>query len=280
MAIVPIEYDVGRPCEVFRKGNSQSRTALDFARGHVIETVIEIRTPDGVSDGFLYRAEGTEPRPGVIHLTDIGGIRPSHRGMAQRLAEQGYILLLPNVFYRTGQPPMLDFPFTPGEERSMKRLAELAGPLTPEAMERDASAYVDFLAAQDSVSDGPMGVIGHCFTGAMAMRTAAARPDKIAVAASLHGGNLFTDKPMSPHLALPRIKSRLYFGHAVQDRTMPQEAIDKLGRALTAWGGKYESEVYDDAFHGWTVPDSPVYNQLQAERAFGKLTEMLASTLK
>jgi carboxymethylenebutenolidase len=257
--------------------NSHSRTALG---GHVIETAIEIRTPDGVSDGFLFRTEAAGRRPGVIHLTDIGGIRSSHRGMAQRLAEKGYVLLLPNVFYRTGRPPMFDFPFKPGEERSMKRLAELAGPLTPEAMERDASAYVDFLAAQDSVSDGPMGVLGHCFTGAMSMRTAAARPDKIAVAASLHGGNLFTDKPTSPHLALPRIKSRLYFGHAAQDRTMPQEAIENLDRALATWGGKYESEVYDGALHGWTVPDSPAYNQPQAERALGKLTELLAGTLR
>jgi carboxymethylenebutenolidase len=253
--------------------NLQLRTALG---GHVIETAIEIRTPDGVSDGFLFRTEAAGRRPGVIHLTDIGGIRSSHRGMAQRLAEK----VLPNVFYRTGRPPMFDFPFKPGEERSMKRLAELASPLTPEAMERDASAYVDFLAAQDSVSDVPMGVLGHCFTGAMSMRTAAARPDKIAVAAALHGGNLFTDKPTSPHLALPRIKSRLYFGHAAQDRTMPQEAIENLDRALATWGGKYESEVYDGALHGWTVPDSPVYNQPEAERALGKLTELLAGTLK
>jgi carboxymethylenebutenolidase len=98
--------------------------------------------------------------------------------------------------------------------------------------------------------------------------------------ASFHGGGLYTDEPTSPHLVLPRIKARLYFGHATKDRSMPQEAIEKFDRALAAWGGKYESEVYDGAFHGWTTSDAPVYNQPQADRAFNKLTELFASTLK
>jgi carboxymethylenebutenolidase len=125
-----------------------------------------------------------------------------------------------------------------------------------------------------------MGVVGYCFSGALAMRTAATRPDRIAAAASFHGGRLFTDAPTSPHLVLPRIKARLYFGHATQDQTMPQEAIEKLNRALQTWGGVYESEVYEGAYHSWTVPDSPVYNQPQAERAFAKLTWLFAKTLQ
>jgi carboxymethylenebutenolidase len=246
----------------------------------VSEKAIEIRTSDGTADGYLYYTEGAKPRPGVIHLTDIGGIRPSHREMAQRLADQGYVVLLPNVFYRTGKPPVFAFPFKPGEERSMKRFAELTQPLTPEAMERDASAYVDFLAAQPQVSKGSMGVVGYCFTGQMAMRTTTARPDKVVAAASFHGAMLLTDAPTSPHLALPRIQARLYFGHAVQDRTMPQEAIEQFDAALAKWGGKYQSEVYDGAFHGWTVPDSAAYNQPQADRAFGKTTELFAAALR
>ena len=162
----------------------------------------------------------------------------------------------------------------------MKRIAELSAPVTPEAMERDATDYVEFLAAQDSVGDGAMGVVGHCFTGGMAMRVAAAHPDRIAAAASFHGVRLFTDAPTSPHLALPRIKARLYFAHAVKDNSMPEEAIEKLDRALDAWGGEYESEIYEDAYHGWTALDSPVYNGPQAERAFQKLTELFVETLK
>jgi carboxymethylenebutenolidase len=162
----------------------------------------------------------------------------------------------------------------------MKRIAELSAPVTPEAMERDALDYIEFLAAQDAVSEGAMGVVGHCFTGQMAMRAAATRPDRIAAAASFHGTRLFTDDPTSPHLVLPRVKARLYFAHAVEDNTMPKEAIEKFNRALEAWGGKYESEVYEGAYHGWTALDSPVYNEAQAERAFKKLTEIFAETLK
>jgi carboxymethylenebutenolidase len=184
---------------------------------------------------------------------------------------------MPNAYYLTGRPPLFDFKPVMGDERMMKRVAELAGPLTPEAMEQDAAAYVDFLAAHGSVSDAPLGVVGYCFSGAMAMRCAAARPDRIGAAASFHGGGLFTDAPTSPHLVLPRIKAKLYFAHAVQDRSMPQEAIEKLDHALGAWRGQHESEVYEGAFHSWTVSDSPVYNHDQAERAFRKLVELLAN---
>jgi carboxymethylenebutenolidase len=182
--------------------------------GTLIEQAIEGRTPDGISDSVLYHSEDGRRLPGVIFLTDIGGIRPSQRQMAQRVASEGYTVLVPNVFYRTRRPPMFDFPVKMGEEGTMKRIAELSGPLTPETVERDASAYVDFLAAHESVREGAMGVVGYCFSGGLAMRTAAARPDRIAAAASFHGGRLFTDSSTSPHLVLPRIKARLYFGHA------------------------------------------------------------------
>jgi carboxymethylenebutenolidase len=165
------------------------------------------------------------------------------------------------------------------EERTMKRIGELSGSLTPEAVERDASRYVNFLSDHESVADGPMGVVGYCFSGALAMRIAAARPDRIGVAASFHGGRLFTDAPTSPHLLLPRIKAQLYFGHAIQDQSMPPKAIEDLNHALQAWGGQYKGEVYDGAYHGWTVPDSPVYNHLQAERAFQKLKELFGRAL-
>ena len=125
-----------------------------------------------------------------------------------------------------------------------------------------------------------IGVVGYCYTGGVAMRTAAALPERVAAAASFHGGGLATDAPASPHLLLPRIQAQLYFGHAVRDRSMPEEAIRKLDAALVEWGGVYQSEVYDGAYHSWTVPDSPVYNQPQAERAFSKLTELFARALR
>ena len=246
----------------------------------MIEEEVEIRMIDGTSKGIVYWPEGGRRWPGAIHLTDIGGIRPAHRDMARRLAVEGYTVLMPNVFYRTGRPPLFDFKPSMGDERTTKRIAELTGPLTPGAVDRDASNYVDFLAARGSVSEGAMGVVGYCATGGMAIRIAAARPDRIAAAASFHGGRLFTEAPTSPHLVLPRVKAALYFGHAIQDRSMPEEAIEKLDRALEGWGGQFESEVYEDAYHSWTVPDSPVYNQAQAERAFQKLTDLFERTLK
>ncbi len=103
------------------------------------------------------------------------------------------------------------------------------------------------------------------------MRAAAARPADIAFAASFHGGGLATDKPESPHLLLPKIRARLYFGHAIEDGSMPPEAIARLEDALRAWGGQFESEVYAGAHHGWTASDGQVFNPTQAERAFQEI---------
>lgn len=243
-----------------------------------MEEEIEINTANGTVDSVLF-SDGTTRHPGVIHLTDIGGIRPAQRQMAQQLAGQGYTVLMPNVFYRTSRTPVFDFPMQPGDERTTRRFAELGAPLTPEAMDSDLAEYVDFLIANKHVTGGPMGVVGYCFSGKMALRAAAVRPGEITAAASFHGGGLFTDGPSSPHLVLPKIKARLYFGHAIKDRSMPEEAIQKLNQALESWGGKYESEIYPGALHGWTVPDH-VYNPQQAERAFAKLTELFAGTLQ
>jgi carboxymethylenebutenolidase len=252
----------------------------------VSEKEIEIKMADGVCDAVLYEADGGKKLPGVIHYPDIMGIRPSHRAMAKRLADAGYTVLLVNPFYRTARGKLFDFqPNFAGDERTMKRFGELTGPLTPEAMEKDAATYVNYLATQPSVTAARIGAVGYCFTGAMALRTASSRPDRIGAIASFHGGRLFVDGPASPHLVLPRIPKsngpQLYFGHAVNDHSMPQEAIDKLDGALAAWGGKYESELYKDALHGWTVPEdkSPVYNKPQAERAFSKMTGMFAAAL-
>ncbi|MGO9895195.1 MAG: dienelactone hydrolase family protein [Bryobacteraceae bacterium] len=243
------------------------------------EEAVEIRTVDGTADGFLYGNEESRG-PGFLFLADIGGIRPSQREMAARVAGEGYTVLLPNMFYRTHRAPLFEPPMNFADEATRRRFGELKAALPPDAIERDAAGYADFLAAHSGPAKGPIGVMGLCFAGAAALRIAAAAPDRVAAAASFHGGGLFTDAPDSPHLLLPRIRARLYFGHAVEDRSMPAEAIAKLEAALAAWGGRYESEIYEGAYHSWTVPDSPVYNQPQADRAFGKLTELLAQTLR
>jgi carboxymethylenebutenolidase len=248
--------------------------------GTMIEKDIEISMAEGTADAVFFHPDGDSKLPGVIHLTDIGGIRPSHREMARRLAAKGYAVLMPNVFFRAGKPPMFDFTPQMGEERTMKRFGELSAALTPANMDSDGAAYVDFLSRQNSVAATSVGVVGYCFTGAMAMRTAAARPDKVAAVATFHGGGLFTIAPTSPHLVLPRIKARMHIGHATKDQSMPAEAIERLDQALKAWGGSFKSEVYERAFHGWTVPDSPVYNQAQADRAFENMTALFAQATR
>jgi carboxymethylenebutenolidase len=238
-----------------------------------------ISLPDGSTDAFLFSTVG-ECRPGVMFLTDIGGIREAELTKAQRLAEQGFSVLVPNIFYRTAKPPVMPFPADFGSEPVQKRMQELRGPLTPEAIVRDAHAYVDFLTSQPTVADGPVGVVGYCFSGAMAMRIAAECPDKVSAMGSFHAARLYLENdPNSPHLLLPKIKARLYFGHAVQDKGMPAEAIAKFEDALRKWGGQFKSETYEGAYHGWTTLDSPVYNQPQAKRAFQKLRDLLEKTL-
>lgn len=244
------------------------------------EETIEIRTADGLADGYVHRPSAGGSAPGVMLLTDIGGLRPASLQLSARLAEQGFVVLTPNVFYRTGKPPLFDFIPNFADARTQKRFAELAGPITPDAIERDGGAFLDFLAALPGVRPGQFGVAGYCFTGGYALKVAASQSNRVAAAASFHGGRLYTDSETSPHRALPRIKARLYFGHATKDGSMPQEAIDKLEEALAAWGGKFESEVYEGAYHGWTMPNGPAYNPEQAERAFQKLTELFAQTLK
>jgi carboxymethylenebutenolidase len=239
---------------------------------------IEIPAADGTVDALLVRPETDVPLPGVIVLTDALGMRQAYADLSKRIADLGYVVLTPNIFYRTTKPPVFDFEPDFPSERTMNRFRELVGPLTPDAMVRDGSAYTDFLAAQPLVGPGPMGVVGFCFTGQFALRMAAARPDRIAAAASFHGGGLFTDTDQSPHLVLPHVKARLYFGHAVNDQSMPADAIEKLGGALKAWGGVYENETYDGALHGWMVPGR-VYHPEQAERGFAKLMALFDSAL-
>jgi carboxymethylenebutenolidase len=245
------------------------------------ETKIDVKTEGGTAEAYLYTpSSGAGPWPGVIYLTDIMGIRPAFRQMAQRLADEGYIVLLPNVFYRGAKLPVLDFVPQMGDERTMKRMGELRAALPNDRMGPDGADYADFLLAQKNVKGPVVGVVGYCFTGQMAVRAAAAAPDTVAAAASFHGGGLYTDQPDSPHLLLSKIKARLYFGHAVQDRSMPAETIAKFEAALKAWPGKSESETYEGALHGWCVPGrAEVYNEKQAERAFAKLTATLRAAL-
>jgi carboxymethylenebutenolidase len=246
----------------------------------VKEQKIEIPVEGKTTEAYLFRPDGAGDYPGVLFLTDIMGIRDANLGMARRVAEHGYTVLVPNVFWRDGTLPIIDFAIKMGEERTMKRFQQLFASLLPDQMSSDSAVYLDFLARQPHVKAGKMGVVGYCFTGAMAMRAAAVRPDVVAAAASFHGGGLASDQPTSPHLLLPQIKARLYLGHAVEDKSMTPQMIAKLDAALKAWGGKFASETYEGAHHGWTVPSRDIYNEKQAERHYVKLFETFDAALK
>jgi carboxymethylenebutenolidase len=254
----------------------------------MIETKLEI--PGIGVEALFFRPDDIADFPGVVFLTDIWGIRPANIGVAKRLAERGFAVLMPNVFHRYSR--MTPDGFEPGNQDEMhKALQALFGALTPQNMVDDGKAYVDFLLAQKGVKIGSasvgagapsnkVGVVGYCFTGQMAVRTAAAVPDHVAAAASFHGGFLVTPAPDSPHKILGPIKARLYFGHAVEDSTATPEQVATLEAALRDWHGAFQSEFYEGALHGWTVPGRDVYNELQAERAFEKLVELLEATLE
>ena len=241
------------------------------------ETKLEI--PGLGAEALFIRPDDVAEFPGVLFLTDIWGPRPGNIGMAERLAEKGFAVLVPNVVHRYGpiQPGGLE---TDDPEENKKRLSRLFAALTPQQMVSDGRAYVDCLTAQKGVKPGQIGVVGYCFTGQMGVRIAADLPGKIAAAASFHGGFLVTDKPDSPHRILGPIKARLYFGHAVEDASATPEHVAALEQALRDWHGAFQSEVYDGARHGWTTPGRAVYNELQAERAFEKLIELFDATLK
>ena len=238
--------------------------------------------PDGEADAYIFTPPDAAPGaayPGVIDLPDIKGIREATLASSRRLAAEGYLVLAPNVFYRTGRPPVVDFPMNFAEARTQRRFAELTQPLTPAAMHADAKSFV---AALDNAgaAPGPVAILGHCFTGAQALRSAAAVPDRIAAVASFHGGHLFDENdPSSPYRELPSVRASLYFGHATNDALMPAEAVEKFEKALGDWDTRYESEVYP-AHHGWTVSDSAAYDATEADRAFSKLIALFRSCLQ
>ncbi len=242
----------------------------------VSESEIEVTTPDGVCDSyFVHPASGAHP--GVLIWPDAFGLRPAMRQMARRLAESGHSVLVVNQYYRTQKAPIVestDF----GAARDT--LMPLMRSLNADTNVRDAKAFVSFLDSQSSVdNDRKMGTMGYCMGGPMTMRTAAAAPDRVGAGASFHGGGLVTDQPDSPHLLVPQMKAHYLFAIAENDDQRQPEAKDALREAFEAAGLPAEIEVYEGAMHGWCPPDTQVYNEAQAERAWSRLLALFESAL-
>ncbi|MFZ1098991.1 MAG: dienelactone hydrolase family protein [Steroidobacteraceae bacterium] len=243
------------------------------------EGEIEISTPDGSADCyFVHPADGAAP--GVLVWPDIFGLRPTFRQMGRRLAESGYSVLVVNPFYRTKHAPTS--PDNPDFDDPATRAAlmTLAGSLTPQTAVTDARAFVGWLDTQPSVhKHRKMGTTGYCMGGPFTMRTAAEFPARIGAGASFHGGGLVTDKPESPHLLIPRMKAHFLIAIAQNDDQRQPDAKNVLREAFARAKLPAEIEVYAGTKHGWCPPDSRVYNDAQAERAWSRLLVLFKETL-
>jgi carboxymethylenebutenolidase len=239
------------------------------------ERTVRIPTPDGSADAFfVHPSKGRHP--GVIFWPDVGGLRDAMMVMGRRLAGAGYAVLVVNQYYRGAAAPVLTSFSEWRTPEGQARLKPLIAGLTAEGTIRDGAAFVGFLDKQLQVDRGrKIGTQGYCMGGAHAVRTAAAAPERVGAVATFHGGGLASDKPDSPHLLLPRTQASYLIAVAQNDDARDPGEKDRFRAAAKAAGRPAEIEVYP-ADHGWCVPDTPIYNQIQADRAWERLLALYA----
>ena len=265
-------------------GLAATAASAEAAGVEVVETDVEVKTPDGICDAaFIHPKSGSHP--GVLIWADAFGLRPSLRAMGKRLAAEGYSVLVPNPFYRITKAPFTDasnFNFATDMGKIQPLMASVNA---PGAAEKDAIAYIAFLDAQKQVNKSKkIGTQGYCMGGPLVVKTAATVPNRVGAGGSFHGGGLVTDKPDSPHLLASKIKAKMYFGIASNDDMRQPDAKDKLKESFGAAKVAAEIEVYS-GLHGWCISDmplqngAPIYNQPDAEKAWGKLLALYKAGL-
>ena len=241
----------------------------------VTESEVEITTPDGTADCYFVHP-ATGKAPSVLVWPDIFGLRPAFRQMGKRLAESGYSVLVVNPFYRVKKAPTADA----GSGTPIKDLMPLAQALNETTQMTDAKAFVAWLDKQPSVAkDKKVGTQGYCMGGPMALRTAAAVSDRVGAVASFHGGGLVTDKPNSPHLQAAKTKAQFLIAIAANDDARAPKDKDALKEAFAAANLPAEIEVYEGSAHGWCPPDSRVYSEPLAEKAWSRLLVLYGKAL-
>jgi carboxymethylenebutenolidase len=243
------------------------------------ESEVEIKTPDGTTDAyFVHPASGKHP--GVLIWPDIFGLRPTFRQMGKRLAGSGYSVLVVNPFYRTKKAPTSAEGANFNDPDTRAQLMALAGTLSAQTATTDAKAFISWLDSQSAVDKKrKMGTTGYCMGGPLTMRTAATVPDRVGAGASFHGGGLVTDKPDSPHLLIPKMKAHYLFAIAENDDQKQPDAKNVLRDAFEKAHLPAEIEVYAGTMHGWCPPDSQVYNEAQAEKAWSRLVALFQTAL-
>lgn len=242
------------------------------------ESEVTIQTDDGNCDAyFVHPAKGASPA--VLVWPDIFGLRPTFRQMGKRLAESGYAVLVVNPFYRVKRAPTAPEKADFNDPETRKSLMALAGGLSPQTATVDAKAFVGWLDRQPAVdTKKKMGTTGYCMGGPYTLRTAAMFADRIGAGASFHGGGLVTDKPDSPHLLVPKMKASFLIAIAKNDDEKQPDAKNVLKKAFAEAKLAAEIEVYD-AMHGWCPPDSAVYDEAQAEKAWARLLATFKTAL-
>ena len=246
---------------------------------------IDITAAEGTAEALVGRpATGTGPFPGVILYMDAFGLRPRIQEMAQRIADWGYVVLAPNVFYRDGTAaelaPAGDMSTQEGREAAGKAAFPRVGRLTSDKALPDIDAWVSALTTLDGVAPGPIGTVGYCMGARLAVRTATSHPDVVAACGGFHAGGLATDEPDSPHLGLKNAQARFVFGHADNDRSMAPDAVARLGESLQSAGLEASNEIYAGAPHGYTMADTSAFHPEATERHFQELRGLLDGTLK
>ncbi|MBP0448217.1 dienelactone hydrolase family protein [Kitasatospora sp. RG8] len=247
-------------------------------------TAVDIPTADGTADAYLAHPDDGRAHPAVLLYMNAFGLRPFLESMADRIAAEGYTVLVPNVFYRHGRAPLVALPEPPepidpaADPTLFERLGPIMASHTAEMAVRDAGAYLDWLAESPLTSDGPVGITGYCLGAQLALRTAGAYPDRVAAAAGFHGGMLASDEEDSPHLVAGKVTAELYFGHADQDPSLPADQIDRLAKSLAEAGVRHTCEVYEGAPHGFTQADTAPYHPEAAARHWDALFALLKRT--
>lgn len=277
-----VDTSVSRRTMVLSLSSAAAVAALGtpaFAATGVTERDVTIKTPDGSADAVLFHPAGAGSWPAVLMWPDIVGLRPVFRDMGRRLAAQGYVVLVPNPFYRVKRAPIVTGKFDFGNPQDRAKLEGIRDGLTDEAIDRDAKAFIAFLDSQKQTNrKKAAGVQGYCFSGPIAFRTAAALPNRVRAVATFHGGGLVTKEPDSPHLLIPKTKASFLVAIAQNDDKKQPEAKDVLKAAFAAAKRPAMVEVYP-ADHGWCVPGSQAYDHASAEKAWAELLRLYRSNL-
>jgi carboxymethylenebutenolidase len=254
--------------------------AEDVGARKVAERDVLVKTADGQADAALFYPAGKGRWPAVLMWPDILGLRPVFREMGRRLAAQGYVVLVPNPYYRTRKAPVVQGAFDFNNKDQMNQIMAFRNALSDPMVDRDSAAYVSFLDSQPQTDNRKKAAVqGYCMSGPIAFRTAAARPDRIGAVATFHPGALVTDKPSSPHLLIPKSRAAYLVIIAKNDaEKMPKEKPE-LEAAFAAAKRPAHVEI-SSANHGWTVAGSQTYDEKEAERAWAELLPFYRANLR